>query len=485
MKTNQADKNVFLKGVMWKLLERFGVQGVQFVLQIILARILAPEDYGVLSLMIIFTTLANVFIQNGFNTSLIQNKDVTEEDYSSVFWVSFGIAVLLYGVFFFSAPFIAEFYLMPEMTLPFRVLSLMLIPGALNSVQVAKVSREIDFKKVFYSNVAAIVLSGAAGIVIAKMGGGIWALVAQNLLTVTIASIVMLFTVKWRPKLVCNIQRVKVLIAYGWKLLASALVDTLYQNLSSMVIGKKYNADMLGYHDKGKQFPQFMISAVNGAVQSVLLPVMSEKQDSRNNVREIMRNSLIISFYIICPMMAGLAAVAKPLVALTLTEKWLPCVPYLQIFCLSFAFWPIHTSNLQAINAVGRSDVFLRLEIIKKCYSLVILMISVFCFKSPIAIAMTNAVISIISVFVNAFPNKKLIGYSFAEQMKEIIPMLGMSSVMFLCVSAVGMLEASNIILLALQIIAGVAVYFIMSVIFRPRAYIILSERIKSLKGSR
>ncbi len=479
------EQNRVFGNLLWKLLERFGVQGVQFVLQIILARILAPEDYGVLSLMIIFTTLANVFIQNGFNTSLIQNKDVTEEDYSSVFWVSLGIAILLYGVFFFAAPFITEFYLMPEMTLPFRVLSLMLIPGALNSVQVAKVSREMNFKKVFYSNIAAIVISGIAGVIIAKKGGGIWALVIQNLLTVTVAAIVMLFTVKWRPQLVLNINRVKALFAYGWKLLASALIDTLYQNLNSMVIGKKYNADMLGYYNRGHQFPNFMISAVNGAVQSVLLPVLSQKQDSRENVKKIMRNSLLISFYIVCPMMSGLAAVAEPMVTLVLTEKWLPCVPYLQIFCLSFAFWPVHTSNLQAINAIGRSDVFLKLEVIKKCYGLLALLIAVFCFDSPIAIAMTSVVVSIIGIFVNAFPNKKLIGYSFCEQMRDIAPLIVMSAVMFLCVYAVGMIEASDIIIVALQITAGIAVYVIMSVVFKPQAYKIISESLKELKRSR
>lgn len=471
--------------LIWKLLERFGVQGAQFILQIVLARILAPEDYGVLSLMIIFTTLANVLIQNGFNTSLIQNKDVTEEDYSSAFWVSLGTAVILYAVLFFAAPFIAEFYLMPEMVLPFRVLSLVLIPGALNSVQVAKVSREMNFKKVFYSNIAAIILSGAAGVIIAKMGGGIWALVAQNLLTVTVAAAVMLFTVKWHPKFVFNIKRVKVLFTYGWKLLASALIDTLHQNLNSMVIGKKYNADMLGYYNRGYQFPNFMISAVNGTVQSVLLPVLSQKQDSRENVKKIMRNSLLISFYIVCPMMAGLAAVSESMVTLVLTEKWLPCVSYLQIFCLSFAFWPVHTSNLQAINAIGRSDVFLKLEVVKKSYGLVALMIALLCFDSPIAIAMTSVIVSVISVFANAFPNKKLIGYSFREQMRDIFPVLVMSAVMFICVYAVGMIKSADIIVLTLQIIAGVMVYVIMSVIIKPQAYRIISESLKNLKRSR
>lgn len=468
-----------LKSIIWKLMERFGVQGVQFVLQIILARILAPEDYGALSLMIIFTTLANVFIQNGFNTSLIQNKDVTEDDYSSVFWLTLGIAVLLYGVFFFTAPLIAEFYMMPEMILPFRVISLMLIPGALNSVQTAKVSREMDFKKIFYSNITAIVISGVTGVVIAKNGGGIWALVAQNLLTVTVASLVMLFTVRWRPKLVFNIKRIKVLFVFGWKLLVSATIDTLYQDLSSMVIGKKYNADMLAFHNRGKQFPQFMINAVNGAVQSVLLPALSEKQDNKEKVRELMRNSLVISSYIIFPMMAGLAAVAEPMVSLILTDKWLPCVPYLQIFCFSFAFWPIHTCNLQAVNAMGRSDIFLRLEIIKKSYGIIILMIAVFCFDSPLAIAMTSAVTAVISSYVNSFCNKKLIGYSYFQQMRDILPSFILSGIMCAIVYWIGTYNMTNLTKIIVQISTGMFFYITASYLTKNAAMMKIIQVIK------
>ena len=239
------------QGLFWKLMERFGVQISQFVLQIVLARILDPAHYGVLSMMIIFTTLANVFIQRGFNTSLIQNKDVTEDDYSSVFWVTMTIAVAIYGLLFFSAPLIAKFYKMPDLVSPFRVLCLVLFPGALNSVQLAKISRNMDFKKVFKSNVAAILVSGIVGIILALLGAGLWALVAQNMLNTIVACIVMWFTVKWRPRLVCNFSRVKVLIKYGWKLLVSGLIDTLYQDLRSLVIGKKYNSSTLGYYIRG------------------------------------------------------------------------------------------------------------------------------------------------------------------------------------------------------------------------------------------
>lgn len=477
---NSAQRQKGVSGAFgWKLLERFGVQGVQFILQIILARLLSPEHYGALSMMIIFTTLANVFIQNGFNTSLIQNKDVTQEDYSSVFWVSLGIAGALYGILFAAAPLIAAFYEMPDIVAPFRVLALMLFPGAMNSVQLAKISREMDFKQVFRSNVAAIVVSGVAGIALAYMGAGLWALVAQTLLNVLTACVVMWFTVKWRPQLICNPARIKVLFSYGWKLLVSSLLDTLYQDLRSLVIGKKYDSGTLGYYNRGKQFPQFVINAINGAVQSVMLPAMSAEQDDKTRVKAMMRSSIMLSSYIIFPMMAGLAAVAEPLVSLLLTDKWLPCVPYMQIYCFTFAFYPVHTCNLQAINAMGRSDLFLKLEIIKKSYGLAALVIAVFCFESPIAIAMTGVFTTFISCFVNATPNKKLIGYSYSEQMKDILPSLLMSLVMAVCVAQISRLELGRILTLVLQVVFGAALYVLLSVLTKSEPFGMIVDMLK------
>ena len=475
-----SSRKPVLSALFWKFLERFGVQCSQFVLQIILARILAPEHYGVLSMMIIFTTLANVFIQRGFNTALVQNKDVTEEDYSSVFWITLCVAAIMYGVLFWSAPAIAKFYNMPDLVQPFRVLCLVLFPGAVNSIQLAKVNREMDFKKVFQSNVVAILLAGVVGVLLALRGGGLWALVAQNILNVTVACAIMWFTVRWRPRFVCNFGRIKVLFSYGWKLLVSGLLDTLYQDLRSLVIGKKYDSGTLGYYSRGKQFPQFIINAINTSVQSVLLPAMSAEQGDNAKVKAMMRKSIIVSAYVIFPMMAGLAGVAEPLVKLLLTDKWLPCVPYMQIYCFTFAFYPVHTSNLQAINAMGRSDTFLKLEIIKKIQGVVLLLIAVFCFDSPIAIAMTGLIGTVTGSFINAYPNKKLVGYSYFEQMKDILPSLLIALIMFGCVLAVGMLEFPVLLLLVLQVIVGVLVYFVLSVLFQLEAFKYLLKMVKS-----
>lgn len=475
----QQPKNSIAGALGWKLFERFGVQGVQFVLQIILARILSPEHYGVLSLMVIFTTLANVFIQNGFNTALIQNKDVTEEDYSSVFWVSLLIASLIYGVIFFCAPLIGAFYQMPTLVMPLRVLALVLFPGALNSVQLAKVSREMNFRKVFTSNIAGIVISGGVGIAMAYANYGLWSLVVQYLLNILIACLVMRFTVKWKIRLICNLHRVRVLFRFGWKLLVSSLIDTLYQDLRSIIIGKKYDSGTLGHYNRGKNFPQFIITAVNGTVQSVILPAMSAEQDDSKKLKTLTRSSISISGYILFPLMAGLAAVAAPMVDVLLTEKWLPCVPYLQIYCFTLAFTPVHMCNLQAINAMGRSDVFLKLEILKKTIGITALTIAVMCFDTPIAIAMTGVFTTLISCVINAAPNKKLIGYSYFEQMRDLIPSFAAAVVMLIATHSLVLLPFNSLLTLAIQIPTGIIVYLVLSILFKLPAFKLLITMIR------
>ena len=345
---------------------------------------------------------------------------------------------------------------------PFRILCLVLFPGALNSVQLAKVSRVMDFKKVFRSNVVAVAVSGIVGIVLAYLGAGVWALVAQNLLNVTVAAIVIWFTVKWRPMLVCNIRRIAELFSYGWKLLVSGLIDTIYNDIYSLVIGRRYDAGSLAYYNRGKQFPQFIINAINTTIQTVMLPAMSMEQNDRTKVKVLMQNSICVSSFLIFPMMAGLAGIATPMVQLLLTDKWLPCVPYLRISCFSLAFLPVHSCNLQAINAMGRSDIFLKLEIIKK-QSACVLVTMVACFDSPLVVAMTGVVTTITSSFINAFPSKKLIGYSYLEQMRDILPSFLASLIMLGAVLFVGSLNIPNLVKMLLQIVTGIVVYFVIA----------------------
>lgn len=460
-----------INGMLWKLLERLGVYGVQFVLQLILAAILTPSDYGCLGLMMVFVNLANVFVQKGFNTSLVQNKDVNEDDYSSVFWVSLIISVALYLAFYFGAPFIARAYKNEVLTMPFRVLGLILLPGALNSVQIAKATKTFDFKSLFTSNIGAIVISGIVGIAFAYLGFGLWALVAQSLSNVIISCIIMGIKGKWLPRLVINFNRVKVLFSFGWKLLVSGLIETGYTDLSSLVVGLKFSTSALGFYNRGQQFPQAVTNVVNGAVSSVMLPAISEKQDKAEQAKSLMRNSIILSGFLIFPMMAGMAAIAKPMVLLILKEKWVECVPYLQIFCISLAFGPVHSCNLQGINAMGRSDIFLKLEIIKKTYGLVVLLLAVFVFETPLAMAWSAVFTTFIACFVNASPNKKLIGYSYFEQIRDILPSIGLSLLMMVVIWPIQYLKIGYLLIVILQIVIGIIVYSLSAWLFKTEAF--------------
>lgn len=467
--------------LLFKLIESFGMQGVAFVVSIVLARRLSAEDYGILGMLTVFIAVSQVFVQSGLNTALIQKKNVDETDLSSVFFVSLGIAAVLYAVLFLAAPFIAAFFAMPQLKSTLRVLALVLIPGALVSVQNAVIAREMAFRRLMMCSLSATVLSGAVGIGMAYAGCGYWALVGQQLSNQLGLALMLLFAVKWKPRLLFSFQRVKTLVRFGWKLLFSSLLDTGYMNLRTAVIGKKFPGDTLGYFNRGKQFPELVMNAVNGSIQSVMLPVLSEKQDDRAQMKQMMRRSVMVSSFLVLPMMAGLAAVAEPLIRLLLTDKWLPCVPFLQICCIDFAFYPIHTANLQAINAMGRSDVFLKLELIKKSYGIVILILSVVLFDTVYAIAWGAVVSTLLSAVVNASPNRRLMGYGYLEQMKDVLPSIALSLVMFAAVSAVGALALPTIVLLCVQIAAGVLVYGALALLFKLEAAQYLLDMIKKV----
>ncbi|MBN1060028.1 lipopolysaccharide biosynthesis protein [Clostridium botulinum] len=476
-------KNQVFLSLLWKLMERGGTQGIQFIVQIVLARVLVPNDYGIIALIAIFITIANVFVQSGFNTALIQKKDANETDFSSVFYLSVVVASLLYLFLFFTAPFIADFYSIPELVSVLRVLSITLFFGAFTSIQNAVISKKMQFKKLFFSSLGAMILSGIVGIVLAYAGFGVWALVVQQLTNQFSVTIILWFTVKWRPKLIFSFKRVKGLFSYGWKLLASSLIDTLYMNLRSLIIGKMYSPVMLGFYNRGDQFPQLIVSNINGSIQSVMLPALSLEQSNRQRVKEMVRRSIVTSSFIVFPLMIGLAVIGESLVKILLTDKWLSCVPFLQVFCLSYALWPIHTANLQAINALGRSDIFLNLEIIKKIMGITILGVSMF--YGVYAIAIGTLISGIVCTFINAYPNLKLLNYSYNEQWKDITPSLILSLVMGFVSYSIQWLHMTAWLTLIIQICIGAIVYIGMAKIFKLECFTYLLTTIKDMFKNR
>lgn len=481
--SSQHTKSNILSSLFWKLMERGGTQGIQFIVQIVLARLLSPEEYGIIAIVMVFILLANVFVESGFNTALVQKKDADEVDFSSVLYLSLGVATILYGIIFVTAPFIANFYDEPILVQVLRVLSITLFIGAFNSIQNAFVARNMLFKKLFASSLGAVTISGIVGVIAAYSGLGVWALVLQQLTSQLAVAVILWFTVKWRPHLIFSTTRVKSLFSYGSKLLASGLLDTLYINLRTLIIGRMYTPSMLGYYNRGQQFPQLIVSNINGSLQSVMLPALSAHQDDRKRVKEMMRRAVVSSSFLIFPMMVGMAVVAEPLVKIVLTEKWLPAVPFLQIACFTFALWPIHTANLQAINAMGRSDIFLRLEIIKKIMGLIVLGVSL-----PFgvyAIALGGVFSGLIGTFINAYPNKELLNYSYKEQWLDIMPSLLISLIMGVVVYLFNYLSIPAWQILILQIVSGCIIYILLAKIFKIESLTYLVETMKQLIKSR
>ena len=442
----------------WRFLERFGAQGVSFVVSIVLARHLGPEVYGLVAIVTVFTTIVSVFVTCGLNDALVQKKDADDLDFSTVFYFNIFMCLTLYAALFAAAPLIAHLYNKPELLWPIRGLGLVLIFGGVKNIQTAYVARNLIFKRFFFATLGGTIAAAAVGIWMARHGYGVWALIVQNLVNISIDTVILWITVKWRPKRMFSFERLKSLFSYAWKLMASTLVDTVYSKLYQMVIGLKYSEADLAFYNKGDTFPSLLVTNINEATNSVLLPVMAADQDDRLKVKETTRKAIQVSSFVIMPMMAGLAACAAPLIRLLLKERWMPCVPFLQIFCFVYAFYCVHTANLNAIKALGRSDLFLKLEILKKIVGITTLLITVNI--SVLAMAFGSIFNSVLSQLINSWPNRKLLKYSYGEQLRDMAPHILLSLGMAAVVFAVQFLGLPDLITVLIQIPLGIALYF-------------------------
>ena len=466
---------------IWRFAERCGAQLVTFIVSIVLARILTPSDYGTIALVTVFTTILQVFIDSGLSTALIQKKDADDLDFSSVFYFNFVICIILYLIMFVSAPFIADFYKDSSLVSIVRVISLTLIISGVKGVQQSYVSRHMLFKRFFFSTLGGTIFSAILGIIMAYAGFGVWAIVFQQLSNNAIDTLILWITVKWRPIKKFSWSRLKNLLSFGWKMLASSLVDTVYNNLRNMIIGKLYTSADLAFYNQGDKFPKLIVTNINTSIDSVLLPTMSNEQDNHVRVKDMTRRAIKISTYIMAPLMIGLAFCAKPIVQIVLTDKWLPCVPYLQIFCISYLFWPIHTANLNAIKAMGRSDLFLKLEVIKKFMGMILLLITMNI--SVMAMAYSLLISGLISQVINSWPNRYLLKYSYIDQIKDILPNIVMALIMGGFVYFISYLNLPILVSLVVQILSGGIIYLILSILTKNDSFIYLINILKSRKG--
>lgn len=477
----EFSRGIILKSFFWKLLERFSTQLIQFVITIVLARLLLPEQYGVIALITIFIQLCDVIIDSGLNTALIQKKNADNLDFSTIFFFSISMAVLLYVLLFFCAPIMAHFYENEELIPIIRVLSLTLPLYAFNSIQRAYVSKHMLFQRLFYSSLGAIILSGSLGIFFAYHGYGVWALVAQSLSSQLFTTIIMWLTIRWRPVWQFSKERFKGLFDFGWKILASSFVITLFMNLRKLVIGKFYAPAALAYYEKGDQMPSMVMNNIFTSVQTILLPAFSEAQDDPSRVKSMMRRSTKLNCFFVYPLMVGLIVAAKPLVLLLLTEKWLPIVPFIQILSIANFFRPITIANVQAITAMGHSGITLKLEIIKKTLDIIILVISA-CI-GVLAIAWGCVLFNFLCVFINIAPNKRLLNYGIREQIIDAVPTFLIALVMGICVYWIQLLPLSNIVVLLLQFVLGMAIYAVLSLLFKEDSFMYVIQIFKEGKS--
>ena len=473
--------NRTLVNFIWRFAERCGAQLVTFIVSIVLARILSPSDYGTIALVTVFTTILQVFIDSGLSTALIQKKDADDLDFSSVFYFNFIVCLILYIIMFVSAPCIADFYKDFNLITIIRVISLTLIISGVKGVQQSYVSRNMLFKRFFFSTLGGTIFSAVLGIIMAYAGFGVWAIVFQQLSNNAIDTLILWITVKWRPIKKFSWIRLKHLLSFGWKMLASSLLDTVYNNLRNMIIGKLYTSADLAFYNQGDKFPKLIVTNINTSIDSVLLPTMSNEQDNHVRVKDMTRRAIKISTYIMAPLMIGLAFCARPIVQLVLTDKWLPCVPYLQIFCVSYLFWPIHTANLNAIKAMGRSDLFLKIEIIKKFIGMILLIITMNI--SVMAMAYSLLISGLISQIINSWPNRYLLKYSYIDQIKDILPNIVIALIMGGFVYFISYLNLSILVSLVVQILSGGIIYLILSILTKNDSFIYLINILKSRKG--
>ncbi|MBP1629385.1 MAG: polysaccharide biosynthesis protein [Bacteroidetes bacterium] len=451
-------KHKTIYGLFWSSIERFSSQIIQFVIGIIIARLLAPTDYGLIGMLAIFLAISQSFIDSGFSNALIIKKNRTEADFSTVFYFNIFVGLFFYIVLFFTSGLIADFYNSPILENLTKVVGITLFINSLTVVQRAKLTIVVDFKTQAKASIISVIISGIIGIWMAYSGYGVWALAYQSVANGLVNMIMIWAYSKWKPKRIFSWTSFRELFSFGSKLLLSGLIDTIYKNIYTIVIGKKFSAHDLGFYTRSDQLAQFPSSNISNIFSRVIFPILSSIQTDDDRLQDVYRKYLRLSAFIIFPLMAGFAALASPFINLLLTPKWDGAVLILQILCFAYMWYPIHSINLNLLQVKGRSDLFLRLEIIKKIIGFTILLITIPMGIIPMCIGLV--INSIICLTINTHYTGKLINVGFVKQMKDLLPTLFYSTTMSVIVWLSIMLVDSNLLKLLLGFVIGTVYYF-------------------------
>lgn len=445
----------------WTGFERIASIGIQFVIGIIIARLLSPEDYGIMGMLTIFIAIAQTFLDSGFANALIQKKDRTNIDFSTVFYFNTIISFILYAIMFIAAPFIAAFYNMPILTDITRIVTISLIINGLSIVQTAKLSIDLNFRLQAIASILSVILSGISGIFIAILGYGVWALVSQTIIAASVRTIILWIFSSWKPMFAFSIKSFKALFAFGSKILCSGIINTIYQDLYTLVIGRYFSAADVGFYNRANQFSFLPANTMTQTILKVNFPILSQYQDDNNQLLQAYKKLLRVPIFILYPIMFGIIAIASPLVEILLGNKWLPCVPILQILCLGYMWSPLTHINLNLLYVKGRGDLVLKLEFIKKPIAFIILFASI-----PfglIGMCIGRAFYFFLAFALNCFYTNKILNYSFKNQIKELQTILLNSLIMF------------GIIYLLIQSISTALLKIIMGIVIGCVSYIILA----------
>lgn len=462
---SESLKHKTVKGVVWSSVERFSVQGIQFLVMIVMARLLTPKDYGLVGMLTVFIAVAQSLIDSGFSQALIRKQHRTETDNSTVFYFNVVVGLLLYAIFYISAPWVARFYDSPELTALMRVVCLSVVFNSLAVVQRALLTVNIDFKTQAKASLTAAIISGIVGIGMAYAGFSYWSIATQQLVNLGLNTLLLWIFARWRPCRTYSWASFRELFAFGSKLMASGLLDVVYRNMYLLVIGKVFTASSLGHYTRAQQFAEFPSSNLTGIMQRVTYPVLCQIQDDDERLAQIYRRFLRVSAFIVFPLLTGLSAVAQPFILLLLKEQWLFAATLLQIICFSMMWYPIHAINLNLLQVKGRSDLFLKLEIIKKLLALAVLCITVP--MGLVAMCVGQIFSSIIALIINTHYTGKLIQVGFLRQMQDLLPTLLLSLTMWAVVYFTTTLCSDALLQLVAGVLAGIIYYLSLAFFFR------------------
>ena len=460
-------KDSVVSGLIWSFAERISAQLVTTIVSIVLARLLDPTHYGVISIVTVFISLCNVFVASGMGSALVQRNSIDDVDYNTAFSLNMLLSIGLYALLYFLAPLISAIYGMPILCNVIRVMGIRLPFAAINSIQEARVQREMAFQKFFITTLSGTIFSAIVGIILAYKGAGVWALVAQYLTNAIVNTFALSFVNKWMPKFQLSRDRAKSIFTFGSKVLSSQFISTLTVDIRSLIIGKVFGSSELAYFDQGKKYPALVVNNVNAALNKVMLPVYSKQQDNIMQLKSMLRHSINVGIYILAPILIGFAAVSDTFVSLILTEKWLPCVPFLQIFCFSYLTRPLESSCHQALLALGKAELVLKILMIVDAANIIFILVTVFIYHDLLLTAIGALLATLVSIICFMVAAKIEIAYQYKEQLSDIIPTLIMSVMMYLGVRYLGQFINSDILRLLAQIAVGIIIYLIGSVILK------------------